>query len=180
MELERLAIESDVRKMPAYSRISNQKLVPNLQNISNALSNLQDDDKAIYIGGEEQVSFNIEFHIVPEDIEKILTRLTLTNIQEMILKVKIPDYLGDSQWELRHETRIIRAKILDTDWLNDFQARKEDVRPGDSLHAKVRITVNYGYDSEVVSQKYEIMEAIDKIEADESQMELITDNDEEN
>ena len=76
----------------------------------------------------------------------------------MILKVKKPDYLGESQWEFRHETHPIPAKILDEKWLKDFQSRKHDVRPGDSLRAIVETEVNYDYNQEVVGTHYYVIE----------------------
>ncbi len=54
-------------------------------------------------------------------------------------------------WEFRHGTKPFEAKIVDTKWLKDFQTRKWDVRPGDSLRAIVKTTLQYGFDNELVA-----------------------------
>ena len=97
------------------------------------------------------MTINAKFKLVPESIEDLLTQEILTSTSEMILKVKKPDYLGESMWEFRHGTRPFEAKILDSEWLKEFQNRKYDVRPGDSLRTIVKTEVQYGYDNEVVA-----------------------------
>ncbi len=86
----------------------------------------------------------------------ILTRETLTSTTKMILKVKRPDYLGQSQWDFRHGKRAIAAKITDAVWLNKFQSRLVDVRPGDSLRVDMTTEVKYGHNNEVVGTSYNI------------------------
>jgi hypothetical protein len=81
----------------------------------------------------------------------------------LILKVKKPDYLGESMWDMKHENRTIKAKITDEGWLMDFQRREVDVRPGDALRAKVRMETKYGYDGEVVGIYYTIIEVVEVI-----------------
>jgi hypothetical protein len=100
---------------------------------------------------------NAEFNIAPETIDELLTKEILVTKGEMILKIKKPDYLGESQWEFRHGNRKIMASIIDKDWLINFHSRRIDVRPGDSLRCDMRIDANYGFDGEVVAEHYIIM-----------------------
>ena len=86
-----------------------------------------------------------------------MTKEAIANTNQMILKVKKPDYLGESMWELKHDTKSFLAKILDTEWLKSFQQRKFDIRPGDSLRVELEIIVKYGYDSEVISTHYNVL-----------------------
>lgn len=155
------AIETDVTHIPAYSIPNRHKLLSSIDNISKSLIYLNENDRAIYRTPEKEVEINKSFNIVPETIDQLLTRETLTSKQEMILKVKKPDYLGDSRWDLRHESRIISVKVKDYEWLDRFQSRQIDVRPGDSLRADVEISVMYGYDNEVVNSQYEIIKVIE-------------------
>jgi len=69
----------------------------------------------------------------------------------MILKVKKPDYLGESMWDFKHGDRAIQAKIIDMDWLSDFHLRKYDIRPGDSLRAVLETQIKYGFSGEVIA-----------------------------
>jgi len=103
----------------------------------------------------------LQFAFAPDSIEKLLTEETITNTSELILKVKKPDYLGESRWEFRHGTSTITAKVLDEQWLKQFQNRQIDIRPGDSLRAKVEISAKYGYDKEVVSVSHTILDVLE-------------------
>jgi len=146
-----LAERTDVNKIPYYSPIQSQKLLSNIDKVTSALSHLSKKDKAIYKSPEvEDITMNAEFKIIPEKVEELLTEETMVSSAAMILKIKKPDYLGESQWEFRHENKPISAKILDTEWLKGFQAREHDVRPGDSLRVDIETIVKYGYDHEVV------------------------------
>lgn len=160
-QLLTIAEQTNVTHLPAFSAANRQRLIPNIGRITNALSHLGDQDRAIYITQDSQTELNASFNYVPEKIEELLTQEVITSKAQMILKVKRPDYLSEAQWEFRHESRIIDAKILDTEWLRGFQNRQYDVRPGDSLRVNVEINVKYGYDGEVVGSHHYIIKVID-------------------
>lgn len=155
--LLQIAEQTNVTHLPTFSPVNRQRLIPNIGRITNALSYLHDQDRAMYITSETSTQMNAKFRYIPENIEQLLTQEIIKTRAEMILKVKKPDYLSEAQWEFRHETRIITAKIVDAEWLRQFQERQHDVRPGDSLRAIVEISVKYGYDNEVVSTHHDII-----------------------
>src|SRR5947209_16866369 len=107
-----------------------------MQEISLALANLDLTDSAELITTEGSAHFNLEFEIAPETIEQLTIRESIAHEQEMILKVKKPDFLGESRWEFVHETAI-EAKILDREWLDRFQQGLHLILPGDALRALV-------------------------------------------
>ena len=162
-ELLDLAKQTDVIHIPAYQPIPPKKMLEDLNTVTSALSHLAEQDKAIYFGAQsdDKTTINAEFYIAPEAIENLLTREVLTSKTEMILKVKKPDYLGQSQWEFRHGRRAITAKITDVEWVRKFQSRQEDVRPGDSLRVEMATQVKYGYDNEVIGTSYNISHVIE-------------------
>ena len=166
-ELENLLLqeakETDVTHIPAYLPVNRKKLLFNVEKITKSLSYLDDNDKAIYITAKDKVTMNAKFSFVPDKIQDLITRETLKSQTEMILRVKKPDYLGESKWDFRHETKIITAKILDAEWLKRFQARSIDVRPGDSIRAEVVTSVMYGYDNEVIDTHYTLIRIIEVI-----------------
>ena len=95
----------------------------------------------------------------------------------MILKVKKPDYLGASMWELRHGEHNWSARIEDDEWLHRFQTRDVDVRPGDSLRALVRTDVRYGYHNEVVSEHRTILKVLETLPHErDGQISLLADD----
>jgi hypothetical protein len=165
IELERdllvLAQETEVKHIPTYSPIPRPKLIENLENLSAAAHHLIEGDKLFYTTPDGKIPFNLSFNIVPDAIEDLLTKEIITSNLEMILKVKKPDYLGESMWELKHEQKTIQVKILDTDWLQRFQNRHVDIRPGDSIRAIVEINTRYDYENEVINVHYTIRTVIE-------------------
>ena len=150
------AEETDVLRIPTYSPMPDVRIAGALHELTEAVSPLRHGDSAKFIYEKSAASFNLDFSISPKTIEDLLTEETITSRSQMILKVKKPDFLGDSMWDFRHETRTIRAKIVDSEWLHKFQNRNEQVRPGDAIRADVKIDAMYGYDREVVAVHYRI------------------------
>jgi len=165
-EIYELAEKTKVKWLPAYTRIPPRQLLEGMQKISQSLSHLTEGDKAKYIvPNEPEAEFNVTFNIAPESIEDLLAKETLTSESEMILKVKKPDYLGESMWDMRHGTTIIPVRILDKDFLDKFQARRIDLRPGDSIRAKLQTSHKYDYDGELISTHYDVTEIMEVIPA---------------
>lgn len=160
-EIFQLAKSTDVRHFPAYIPLDKTKLLNGIENITQALSYLTSKDRAYYIADEKKASFNLDFKFIPEEIEELITKESSSSESTMIIKVKKPDYLGFSMWEFHHGTSPLSAKILDEKWLDDFHKRKMDVRPGDSLKVRIRITNNYDYDHNLISVKYQILKVLD-------------------
>src|SRR3990172_10072004 len=106
---------------------------------------------------------DIGFNIVPETIEGMLTRETITHEEVRIMKVKKPDYLGESQWEFRFAGAAISAKIAHQEWLRQFQNREINVRPGDGLRVKLEIIVSYDHNNDVIEMHHRIIEVLDVI-----------------
>ena len=161
------AEETNANAIPAYAPLTLPEVVNSINAVSTALVPLKAGDSAKYLTGDTQTDFNLLLAFSPESMERLLTKETISNQAVMILKVKRPDYLGEAMWDLRHESKQIEAKILDSEWLANFQSRKIDVRPGDALRATVRIDVEYGYDGEVVATHYSVLSVSEVVPAEE-------------
>src|SRR5205085_2302758 len=122
-EIKELAAASDVTHLPSYQPPSLVKLIRNFEAVETGLSHLTPQDAAFYETEEKQIEMNREFHVEPGTIEQLLTRETIRNEVTAILKVKKPDYLGESMWQIVYEDRAVEAKIADTEWLARFQSR---------------------------------------------------------
>jgi len=160
-ELLEYAEKTNVRQMPTYSPISPKEVVTSIEKITTALEPLSKKDKASYIISEGATPFNLEFSISPEAIEELITKEEIASKCTMIMKVKKPDYLGESKWEFMFDNHIIYVKITDQEWLKKFQSREKDVRPGDSIRADVTIRTKYGYDLSVIGIYYEAIKIIE-------------------
>jgi len=157
-DLLRLAQDTNVRHIPAYQPIPTRRLLTDLSRVSTSLQLLGDGQKAFVLLDDSSLALNRDFTIPEETIDNLLTAETLSSQAEMILRVKKPDYLGQSMWEFRHQNRAIQAKILDVGWLQRFQSRMEVVRPGDSLRAVVETRVHYDQYGEVVAMHWSVAE----------------------
>jgi len=164
-QIYEIAKQTDVKWLPIYEQIPDRKLLHSLERISSSLLHLQKNDRASYVISEdEKVNFNLEFSLIPESIDDLVTKDKITSKAEMILKVKKPDYLGESKWDFRHGGRSFPAKIIHKEWLEQFQDRKIDIRPGDSIRSKVEITNKYDFDGELISTDYDILEVIEVLQ----------------
>jgi hypothetical protein len=162
-ELLKAAEQSDIKKIPTYLPLPETKIIAMIGDIGSALSYLSQGDSAKLITPDGEATFNMTLKTAPDSLNALVTKESLQNETVMILKVKRPDYLGESRWDFKFGDHPFQAKISDANWLADFQARKVDVRPGDALRAKVRQIINYGYDAEVVSESHEVLEILEII-----------------
>jgi hypothetical protein len=164
-QLLKIAEDTDLKLLPAYSSPSAEVLLSDIHSVQESLGHLEENDIATYKFKEQEVKFNNELHISNEIVRDVLTKEVVTSSGKRIVKVKKPDYLGQSMWSLQYDTRAIEAKILDTDWLFKFQNRSEDVRPGDSLSVMLLEQISYGYEGEVVHRHYEIEKVYETLKA---------------
>lgn len=167
-ELLEFAEHTNVRQIPAYNPVTQKEIITCIEKITTALEPLSNQDKATYVTPDARVPFNLDMHISPEEIEDLITREQIETACVMIMKVKKPDYLGESKWEFIFDNHIIHVKIVDVAWLEDFQKRKLDVRPGDSIKAKVLVRTKYDYDFDVIGIYYDALEIIEILKPDNS------------
>lgn len=161
-EIQQIAAETDVRHLPDYTAPSPGALVSAVRDFQAVKDRLLPGDRARLLTHEGDIEFNLSVTLQIEDIEALAVARTIENPPaEMILPVKKPDYLGDSKWELRHGKRNISAKIEHQEWVRQFQQRRVDVRPGDSLRCVVRVENLYGFDNELLSERFTVMEVLE-------------------
>lgn len=164
-KLASIASDTDVRHLPDYKAPLIGDLATSLREISDAKGSLSGKDSISYISDDKEVDFNLTINWTPEKFDEFLTKEKIKYSPAiMILAIKKPDYLGNSQWELRHGKIPIKATIKDENWLKKFQCREVDVRPRDSLRCMVEQEYHYGYDNELISQLYIITEVLEVLE----------------
>ena len=160
-----LAIMTDVKMIPAYSPVPAVTLLSDIRKVGNALDNLQIGDSASLSSTQGKSPFNRELVVSTDAVNKVITRETLVSEAERIVKIKKPDYLGSSKWMVKYGTHLIEAKILDNEWLAQFQRREVILQPQDSLRVVMREEVSYGYDNEIVCTNYSIVKVVQLIPA---------------
>jgi hypothetical protein len=155
-ELLSAAEETNLKQLPAYAPPRAEVLLSDIQAIQRSMAVLEEQDTACYSYDDKTIEFNRDLSVSEEIVREVLTREILKQAGTRIVKVKKPDYLGQSMWGLQFDGRAIDAKISDSDWLDRFQSRQIDVRPGDSLKVTLYEEISYGYDGEVVHRHYEV------------------------
>lgn len=161
-EIQRIAAETDVRRLPAYAPPSVPALIKAAKDFQAVKDRLVDGDRAKLLTGDGELEMNLSVRM---SLDNILALAIANSIKqapaEMILPVSKPDYLGDSDWELRRGDRTIAAKIQDVSWLARFQKREIDVRPGDALRCRVEVRAFYGFDNELIGENFSVLEVLD-------------------
>lgn len=82
---------------------------------------------------------------------------------EMVLKIKKPDYIGESKWIFKDGKRRIEAKIGDLEWLESFRSKDVIIYPGTAIKAIVEVINKYDFSGELKSSQYTIKKVIEII-----------------
>lgn len=162
-DIHLLAEESNIKLLPAYAQVETATLLSDINTVNSALECLGNKDTATFkspIGASE---YNPSLVVSEEVVRELITRETITSKGERILKVKKPDYLGNSKWGFKYGAHMIEAKVLDSTWVNRFQNNQEPVFPGDSLRVVLNEEISYGYDNEIVHIDYEVIQVLEVI-----------------
>jgi hypothetical protein len=155
--------KTGVKRIPAYTPPSKALLVQSIGDITNSLGALQNGDAAAFETRDgDRVEFNLTVRIAPKTLEELMVEQSLINEEDMILKIKKPDFLGDSQWEFVHE-HAFEAKVTDFEWLAKFRNGEVQLLPGSAIRARVRLEIGYGFEREVVSKKYQVLKVYTEI-----------------
>lgn len=101
--------------------------------------------------------------VSPDLQAELLDAVPITNVSTCILPVKKPDFLSESQWELYQGKRVIRAKILDHEWLVRYHDNSIELRPGDALKARLEVTMFQSKEGEIVGERYAILKILEVI-----------------
>lgn len=175
--LHNSAKETKTNSLDIYIPVNDKDLVSSLDSFQSAVSDFQDLDKLSYLIGESNIPVNQKFGISDSERESLLVKDKKTSTCEMILKVKKPDYLGESKWQFKHDRRTIDVKINDLDWLESFQKNREfSIKPGDAIKAEVEVTLKHGFSGEVLSTDYVLKKVIEVVPMqDISQLSLFKD-----
>lgn len=159
--LHRLAQDTDARKMPAYRPVSPSEIAQQLKQISEAFEFLNETESISLLSDEDDdVTLYGTLSVKQEDIVNILAGDSISNEVEKILIVRKPDFLGDTQWDFRHEKKKFSARIDHAEWLSQFRAGEIDIRPGDALRVITLETTTYGKDGEVLSEDSSITKVL--------------------
>ena len=174
-QIMQLAEMVNLKLLPTYPPLKQRKLLECLKDISMSLSPLMKGDRVNYISLDHgESALNIQFKLSSEDIEDLLTKNTSVKRGEKVLKIKKADYLGESMWDFKQGQITIQASIFDKGWLNDFQAGKITILPGDSLRATVSEYCRFDQNENLIGINYRV-DSINEIIHASDQSEMFSD-----
>lgn len=172
--LQKLASETEVRRLPEYSPPDPAGLIEAVQRIQSAKDTLLPEDRAFIESSDEgRLEIDISVRIEPDQLLGMVTKEIIRKPPaQMILTVKRPDYLGTSKWDFKLGKRAVSARIEHADFLSEFQHRQQNVRPGDALKCMVAVDMRYGFDNELISETYVVTEVLEVLENNSDQADL--------
>jgi hypothetical protein len=94
---------------------------------------------------------------VPTPVETEAAR-TITNNGSELFKIRSLDLLGDTQWTIIRNNRLVKATILHKSWLSDYHARKFSILPGDALMCAFQETTTYDIEGNELKRTLAIVE----------------------
>ena len=163
-ELLNEAEKTNIRGLPGYMPMSRTRLAAHIVDVTASLEYLDERDSATFESrAEKPILFNRLLRINESEMTELLAVRTLTNVCELILKVKKPDYLGSSMWEFHYDGHPIEARIQDANWLAEFHNDGAGLRPRGALRANVRIEVSYDDQNESLPPKYTVLKVLEVI-----------------
>jgi len=83
---------------------------------------------------------------------------TITNNGNELFKIRSLDLLGDTQWTVIRNNRLVKAAILHRGWLSDYHARKFSILPGDALWCAFQETITYDAEGNEIKRSLAIVE----------------------
>jgi len=166
-DLVHLAEETGAARFPSYEPIPAPRLLEDMQRVAEAAHNLQGEDRATFRSAAGPVPINRRFGLSSERIEELLTAEVVERTPVRVLIVKKPDYLGASMWQFRLGGRNIEAKVLDAEWLDDFQHRRVELHPGDGIRAETSEQIKLDRHANIVAEHYAVLRVLTVIRADQ-------------
>jgi hypothetical protein len=169
IELYEEAEKTNILPFKNYNTIDTQKLLTSMYNISIAANQMPEEVEVYYeIFSPSSVNrnryiVNRNFSIPEKLLEPDISYLGESTCV-MIIKIKQPDYVSNAMWEFKHEGTSIDAKFEDIQWLYDFQNRKIDVRPKDSLKVNMKIISFLDESKTEIKKKYYILKVLEVIQ----------------
>lgn len=149
-------------KISGFGEFNENELIKATAIVSKG-SNKIPDNKLKFLSDNEYTEISKDF-----DIDGIELKSLPPTEMEVTIKIKKPDYVSDSQWQVQYRKNI-DAKILDTDWLKKFQNNDVSAPPKSWLKVRMRETILLDENNEPYDARYEILKVLEVILPDKQE-----------
>jgi len=150
-------LEPEYKKVPdlvGYAPPQVADVMEALDEIENARA-LMPDDKILIQTEYGDIDFPARNTPAPQEAQ---AARTITNDGNELFKIRSLDLLGDTQWTIIRNNRLVRATILHKNWLADYHARKFSILPGDALMCAFQEAVTYDKEGNEIKRALAIIE----------------------
>lgn len=160
-ELYAIARDSKINTLNCYSMPTREELLEGISKVGDAFAEFGEKESIQMTDAEgNTIVLNKKFRLPMSDISQFCSGEIIENDTECILKVRRPDFLGETEWDFRLQDQAIKGAIKDTEWLNRCLSRKITVLPGDSLRVILHDTATYDPSGNLIKHKYYIKKVI--------------------
>lgn len=171
-DLDNLAKSTKICEIFSYTPINQKTLIDVSKAIKDATSNLAENERVYLTEKSGSATIELPKKLNIQVTEKDITNneRTIKNEEEQILKIKKPDYIADSAWEVKFGKTYKNIKIEDSNWINKFLNKEIKFFPGDSIRCKVLSINEYDNFGTLINSKVsitEVLEIIKGVEEDE-------------
>lgn len=136
-EVDALAIESGVLKLPGYKAMSHQQLIQAIAQISESRAMLTVGDSVEYICEDDIINVNNIVVMTQEEYDESLSDVIHEGEHEEVLKIRKPDFIGNTSWGFMRHDKNAYLKVADKDWLRKFWDGEIALRPGDMMRVRI-------------------------------------------
>ena len=156
-DLDHLAEETKIKETFSFTPIQTKNIIEVSKLMKDATSNLREEETISLEesdGSKLELPKKLNLQVTEKDFEN--TGKTLVNEVTQILKVKKPDYIADSAWELKFGNVFKNIKIEDAEWIAGFLRKDIKVYPGDSIECTIKTVDEYDNFGSLISSKVSI------------------------
>ncbi len=163
-KIERIANNEKLPENLGFTKPNPIELLTNLHKIADSTAELTNEEFIEFKASDgEQIKLLPNTKIFIESIKEEMISKTIPSDRILILKIKKPDYLGESKWEFRHRNSPVFAKIIDEEWMRKFHTKEIVIGPGDALEVDMQTIDNYDVKGNLISSEHNIKKIIDVI-----------------
>lgn len=174
-KLNELIQESQIKRLPAYGTIPQQTIVQTYIKTARSVSNLAENDNVSFTCKYGEIRLERKTHMSEEVLEELLVAKKDISEADVCLKIKKPDYLGESRWMFYLDKHPIEAKIEDQTWLDSFRKRQVVLKPGDSLKVRLKTEIRFDDQGNPLPTIYIVIKVHEKIEGGDTNQPILFD-----
>lgn len=166
-KVDELIEDTQIKHLAAYKKVSQKVIVQTYVRTARSIACLGQGDKVVFSSIYGEVRLERQTHISNEIIENLLVAKSDVSESNALLKVKKPDYLGESRWTFYLNSHPIEAKIEDENWLNSFRHREILLKPGDSLDTRLKVEMRFDAEGLPLPTRYTIIKVYKIVEGND-------------